>query len=433
MNAPSEPSSAKIASIGSAPRKGRRSHSGTRSTSGGDWETGLAYTGEGKLARVPGNVELFLRHDPAWDGVFGFNEMLQTVVWLKSPPELPGFEPPPLGPVREEDFVYVQQSLHLTRGGVFQREAIEVGITRAARAKSFHPVRLYLDALPKWDNIKRLDRLLIDRAGADESSYTCAVTAKTLIGAIARVRRPGAKMDNVLIIEGPQGLKKSTFLRVLAGDDWFDDHLPDLRDKDALVHLAGKWIIEVAELDALRAAENSRVKNFLTRQVDNYRPPYSRREVCIPRSCIFVGTTNGSEYLVDATGGRRFWPVTIRTQIDTERIRAERDQLWAEADARFNSGEPWHLEEALERAAAEEQEHRYVADPWEGVLRQELLGREEVSVEECLRFLGLEARNQKQFDGQRLAKVLRRLHFIKKRMRIGGSRPWVYVREEPPK
>lgn len=391
------------------------------------WEQGLGLTAKGELARSPGNVALVLLHDPQWAGVLGFNEMQQSLVWLKPPPTVEGLASPAAGSAfAEADFIAIQQRLHLDRGVLFGREAVELGALAAGKEKSFHPVQQYLDGL-KWDGKKRLDRLLVDHAGTEDSEYVRAVTAKTLIGAVARARKPGCKLDTVLVLEGEQGIGKSTMLRALAGDPWFDDHLPDLRDKDVLVHLAGLWIVEVAELDAIKGAESSRVKSFVSRQVDRYRPPYARRDVEVRRSCVFIGTTNSSEYLADATGGRRFWPVRV-TRIDVERVRAERDQLWAEADHRFLNGETWHLDANLERDAAEEQEARRIADPWEETLGRELASRDEASVDECLGWLGIEPARRGQYDGKRLAKVLHILHFERRRLeaRPDGKRPWRY-------
>ena len=394
------------------------------------WEDGLAYTKSGSLAKTAGNVALFLLHHPAWTGTLAFNEMKQSPVWRLAPPKVHGLGVPKIGSAMEDThFIAVQQWLQVEHEVLFSREAVEMGALAAAKERSFHPVRDYLDDLT-WDGTPRLDRLLIDYAGAEDSDYVRAVTGKSFIAAVARVRQPGAKVDTMLVLEGKQGLSKSEFFRVLASDDHFDDHLPDLRDKDALLHLSGLWIVEVAELDALKGQENSRVKSFLSRRVDRYRPPYARHEVCVPRTCVFFGTTNGSEYLADATGGRRFWPVTITRMIDLPRVREMRDQLWAEADHRFAEGEEWHLDADLERDAAVEQDARFVDDPWKHTLERELAGRESVVVDECWRLLGIETNKQGRYDGKRLAAVLMRLGFARKRVSVPNSkkRPWLYVR-----
>ena len=389
------------------------------------WENGLAYIVKKKkgkpgkpdetvsvIATTAANVSLILQHHPLWAGSLGFDEMRQTIVWLQSPPEIQGLQSPEINfTMAETDWIGIQQWLLLIYGATFRRDVVEMGAMKAAEARKFHPVRDYLDSL-EWDGTPRLDTMLIRHGGAMDSKWVKVATSKTMIAAVARARKPGCKVDTTLVLESAkQGEKKSWLMRVLAGEAYFSDNLGDVSQKDAQLHLNGKWIVEIAELDALRKAENSRVKSFLSRQVDQYRPPYGRRDVYVPRSCIFVGTTNSSEYLTDASGGRRFWPIEIPKRIDIEAICAERDQLWAEADARYRQGEPWHLDDDLEREAEIEQERRYRRHPWEDVLREKLAHKNRTTFAECLDFLCIEVAKQTSVHSNEVAKVLRRLHF----------------------
>jgi len=166
-------------------------------------------------------------------------------------------------------------------------------------------------------------------------------------------------------LEGRQGLGKSRAAATLAGENWFTDGLPrDLGDKDAAIHLQGRWIIELAELSQLRRNEIETVKSFISRQTDKFRPPFGRVEVEVPRQCVFIGTTNEAEYLVDVTGNRRFWPVRCG-QIDLTALARDRDQLWAEALHRYQQGESWHIEDTeIQQQLAEEVARRTVSDPW---------------------------------------------------------------------
>ena len=383
----------------------------------------------GKPRRLGGNVSILLRHHPAWEGTLAFDELAGSPVWLRQPPEVPGLAPVGLGPFTETNFLRVQQWLATTYGVAFAREIVEVGMIDAAETRKFHAIRDYLDGLT-WDGTPRLDTLLVDHAGAENTPYVRAVTSKTFIAAVARVRRPGCKVDTMLILEGAQGLGKSSLLAHLAGHDWFDDHLPDLRDKDAPLHLRGRWLVEVPELDAMKGAEATRIKSFVSRQVDRYRPPYARQEVESPRGCIFVGTTNASNYLADGTGGRRFWPVAVCKPIRASGI--DRDQVWAEADTRFAEGAAWHLDETLEEEARGHQAARYTADPWEEALAREL-GHQgsTTTMSQCLSLLQVEARHQKQPDARRIADVLRRLGYVRRREATPsekGRRAWVYFR-----
>jgi predicted P-loop ATPase len=176
--------------------------------------------------------------------------------------------------------------------------------------------------------------------------------------------RPGAKVDHMLILEGPQGARKSTALKVLAGEAWFTDELAEIGSKDAAQQMRGVWVIEIAELDAIGRAEVSRIKAFLTRTVDRYRPPYGRYVIDVPRQCVFAGSVNPDTYLRDETGNRRFWPIRCGT-IDLDALRRDRDQLWAEAIARYRQGAIWWLDDpALIQAAGEAQQERLQPDAW---------------------------------------------------------------------
>jgi predicted P-loop ATPase len=237
-------------------------------------------------------------------------------------------------------------------------------VETVARDATFHPVREYLGGLA-WDGTPRLDHWIDTYLGAKATPYTCAIGPRWMISAVARVCRPGSQADCALILEGPQGIKKSTALATLAGD-WFTDGLSELGSKDAAMETRGVWIVELAELDSLSRAETSTVKAFISRRHDRFRPPYGKRIVDLPRQCVFAGTVNPEGgYLKDATGARRFWPVSCGN-IDIEGLQRNRDQLWAEAHVRFRQGEPWWLEDKqLQQHASEEQADRYQADAWE--------------------------------------------------------------------
>lgn len=240
-------------------------------------------------------------------------------------------------------------------------------ITALARRSERHPVRDYLQGL-EWDGKPRLDTWLVDMAGAANNTYSRAVGAKTLIGAVARVMQPGCKLDTMLVLEGRQGLKKSSLIMALVPDlSWYTGNLGgDIGSKDGMAGLSGKWIIELAELANMRRSDVNHIKTFLSECVDHYRPSYGRRVMDFPRQSVLIGTINpegDGAYLRDATGGRRFWPVEC-TRIDIERMKRERDQLWAEAVARYNAEPVWWLSQAEEALAAEVQSSRTEDNPW---------------------------------------------------------------------
>lgn len=231
-------------------------------------------------------------------------------------------------------------------------------ISFAAKEAGFHPLRDYLDGL-NWDGRERLSTWLercLDANGP--SQYLTAVGKRFMVSAVARSMKPGCQVDHVLVLEGPQGIGKSETARILTvRPEWFADDMPDIHSKDAAIQLCGKWIIELAELAAVRRAEIEGVKAFLSREVDVFRPPYGRRSVSVPRQCVFIATTNEALYLRDPTGNRRFWPVSCG-RIDLDALRAECDQLWAEAVQLFHAGEQWHPTENECALAATEQTQR---------------------------------------------------------------------------
>lgn len=249
-------------------------------------------------------------------------------------------------------------------------------VTDHARTNSVHPVREYLDALC-WDGVGRIDRWLNAYAGAENTDYVRAVSAICLIAAVRRVRRPGCKFDEMLVLEGEQGGNKSSALGLLAvNDDWFSDDLPlDSDSKVLMERTAGRWLVELAELKGLRRGAVEHVKSMLSRRVDKARLAYGRMTTEQPRQCVFFGTTNDGKYLRDMTGNRRFWPVEVN-RFDLALLRRDRDQLWAEAAAREADGESIRLPEKLWAAAGEQQEGREIGDPFYEILSERLEGWE---------------------------------------------------------
>ena len=249
------------------------------------------------------------------------------------------------------------------------RRNLQTVIVCDAQAQATHPVRAYLARLT-WDGTPRLDRWLVTYAGAADTPYVRAVSALPLLAAVRRVRVPGTKFDELLVLESSQGTGKSSALRALCGvDEWFSDDLPlGVDAKLVIERTAGKWIIEAAELHGNRGRETETLKAFLSRQVDGpVRLAYGRFSVSVPRQFVLIGTTNHrTNYLKDGTGARRFWPVAL-DGFDVEALARDRDQLWAEAVSASRQASI-RLSSALWADAAVEQEARRAVDPWEEVI-----------------------------------------------------------------
>jgi len=220
----------------------------------------------------------------------------------------------------------------------------------------------------------------------DHAAYVYEVSRKWLISAVARALTPGCKADSVLILEGNQGLGKSSALRILAGDDWFGDALPPMSSKDASDYIRGKWIIEMAELSNINKAEVEVVKAFVSRAEERFRPAYGRNEVTYPRACVFAGSTNKSDYLRDETGNRRFWPLRCGA-IDLDGLKEHRDALWAAAYHAHQANEEWWLSGKAEAVAREEQDKRLSEDLWTDEIRKYCEGRSDISIKEVLEVL----------------------------------------------
>lgn len=255
------------------------------------------------------------------------------------------------------------------------KDVVEDALALVASQHAYHPVREYLESLV-WDGRPRLDTLLIDYLGAEDCAYTRAVTRKACVAAVARVYQPGIKYDTAIIISGPQGVGKSTVVARLARE-WYTDSITNLEGKDAMELIQGRWIIELGELAALNRSELQSVKAAITRQEDQYRAAYARRAEQHPRQCVFWGTTNTLDYLRDPTGNRRFWPVDAcakppkyRPYLDlTDEVV---DQLWAEARAYYQMGEPLVLPEELEAEAERRRGEHTERDDLQGLIEEYL-------------------------------------------------------------
>lgn len=345
---------------------------------------------EGPIKSSLENTLIALRHAPAWRGIIALDAFSMRVMFTAKPPIVQGVVDTIPREMTDADVTLTTEWMQAQGIGV---SSLTVGeaVFALASAVQFNPARRYFESLV-WDGVPRIDTWLTDHLGAADTPLNRAFAARFLISAVARVFKPGCQVDTTLIAEGAQGIGKSSAFRCLAGD-WFTDHMPDLHSKDAALQIQGMLITEHAEMATLRFADAGRVKAFMTTRVDRLRPPFGRKPIDYPRQGVFVATVNpgGSGYLKDDTGGRRFWPVLCgetwpkgRT-VDVGGLAVARDQLWAEAVARYAAGESWWLDTAELQAAQEQStEARYDEDVWTAGIAAFVEGRPYVTVSDIL-------------------------------------------------
>lgn len=392
------------------------------------WQEKLQYSEKGGMVAHPYNIALILGNDKRWLGVIAYDSFSSQIRKMRTPPY--GGGP---GAWSDLDDIKVTLWLADVYGLRVKSAMVLEAVNSVAHDNAFHPVREYLDGL-MWDGTLRLEHWLHQRLGVADSEYSRKVAKRWPLSAVARVFEPGCKADSVLILEGIQGAGKSTSMAVLGGL-WFMDTPFNLGDKDGYQAIRGKWIVELGELDAFNKAESTRAKQFFSASVDTYRESYGRRVLDVPRQCVFVGTTNQDEYLKDDTGNRRYWPVMC-TKVDLDGLRADRDQLWAEAVACYRAGHVWWVEREESEVFAAEQDQRYQADMWEEPIIKYLVSAgsgESVTGAQILeKALNIDPSHWGKPEQMRVGKIMHRLKWPRRRQGSahGGVRGYVYVRPD---
>jgi len=322
----------------------------------------------GAIAKTMDNICIILENDPLLKGKFGLDEFANRGIVLGS---LPWDERAERRVWSDTDDAGVQWYIEKVYG-ITSKEKILNAVALISFKNRFNDVQDYLTSL-KWDGVPRLDTLLIDYLGAEDNAYTRQVARKSLTAAVARAMQPGVKYDCMPILSGPQGIGKSTFLRLL-GKRWFSDSLLTFEGKEACEMIQGVWINELGELNGLTKSEMSAVKQFLSKTEDIFRVPYGRRSDLYPRRCVFFGTTNDDEFLRDSTGERRFWPVDVGVRPAKKSVfkelEAEVPQIWAEAFVSWQLGEFLDLEGEAKDIWANEVKSHKITNSKEGLIRE---------------------------------------------------------------
>lgn len=332
-----------------------------------NWQTALELDKQGKIKDTLDNIVLIIRNDSELESI-AFNKHRDGI---DARDGLPWEQMK--GGWNDSDNAALKVYLS-NKYGIYSPTKTKDAILAVAAERSYHPIKEYLDHLPDWDGIDRVETLLIDYFNATDNSYTRAVTRKMMVAAVARIVHPGTKFDSVLILNGPQGIGKSTFFAKLAGD-WFSDSLTltDMKDKAGPEKLQGYWILELGELAGMRKTDVEVVKSFISRSDDKYRASYGVNVESHPRQCIIVGSTNAeSGFLRDITGNRRFWPVRISGDGKRKAWQMsvyDVEQIWAETLVLYAKGEKLYLEGSDVELATNEQADAMESDEREGLVR----------------------------------------------------------------
>ena len=392
---------------------------------------GLSIGEDGAPRNSIGNVVAIMVSDAAWEGVLRFDVLNMRVVICKDPPiQIDGG----LGGAWKDTYttrarVWIEHNYDFSPA----KENVDAAVDEIAHRFEFNPVQDYLESLV-WDGKPRLDGLWVDYFGAYEDPWHRITAAKFLLGAVSRaLPSPDgepSKVDTMPVLEGPQGIKKSSALDALfGGTRWFSDSYLPIGSLDAIQQLDGVWCQEFADLHSLTTANINLIKAFLTSRSDNIRRSYARRAEKEGRRCVFVGTTNDTTYLRDQTGGRRFWPIKCGI-IDIDAIRRDRDQLWAEAVVRFRAGEK-HWFDTLEDndIARTQQAERTETDPWEEIIDAQAIraGKNSFTIPELMALLEIDAAKQDKQIVTRLGQIMKKLGYERRRQG-GGSRSYHYIK-----
>lgn len=421
-----------------------------------DWRARIDYKqtrkGDEEILHTLANAVTILRNDQAWRGVLAWDELSQGIVCRSEPP---WYADPrciddadgaydPTRPWIDTDGFRVQNWLQRKWFLSVSAETAWRAALMVAEANRFDPLREWLLGLT-WDGLPRVDRWLHTYLGAEDTDYTRLVGRLFLVGSVNRALEPGCKFDTMLVLEGAQDAGKSTAVRRLYGDAYFRETPIDLHSNDRFLALRGCWCREWPELDGLGKADTNRVKSYISPTHDDYRAPYARNMVHVPRRVVLVATVNPPQlgYLVDETGNRRMWPVVCGAAgpIVHDAITADRDQIWAEAVHLWRTGAKSYPRTPEERALCnQEQRARMVAEVWQGKIDQwlaegvRLRPGAEVTIQQVLtECLAIPLKDCDQAHATRAGKCLARAQWVVVRRDGGGERERYYGRraDEP--
>ena len=389
-----------------------------------NWMLDLVCGEEGKIKPgVSKNWALFLESHPDLAGTFAWDAFKLRTMLMRKPPwdwQRNSWEPRPVTDRDYSEAVMWLEARHLTP----KASNISAVIQTVAERNTFDRLTEFLEGL-SWDGQPRIATFLSYYFGMDHSVYTGEVGKNWLVSSVARGLRPGSKVDTMPILEGPQGLNKSTAVKALYGPEFFSDNLSDIGTKDAMMEMQGIWGLEVAEMHRFSAAETNAVKKFLSRDTDRFRPPYGRNVIDAPRRVVMTGTINpeGNAYLLDPTGARRFWPL-VCGRIDIDGLGLDREQLWAEAVTLFKAGSKWWVDpenEEVNSVFKVEQEKRTDVDVWVDLIIPLLVGRVSIAQVDIFEGLKIPAKDVSRMHSMRVGRIMKRIGWVASRDRKSGE------------
>lgn len=395
-----------------------------------DWENAFITNKQGETKNCMHNIALILDNHKDWKGVLEYDEFADRIITRKPSP----ISSKPIESWSDAHLLETMNWFGANRDYQFDaaKNAVQDAVILVAKRHRIHPLRERMESFT-WDGVPRVAKWLHTYLGAKDDAVHSYMGQSWLIGAVARLFNPGCKVDTTIILEGKQGARKSSALRLLALG-YFTDDLPDLHSKDIGMHLAGVFIIEFSELDALSRSENSRTKAFVVRQVDRYRAPYDRNITERARSCVFSGSVNHDQYLTDETGNRRWWPVTV-CDVDLEALARDVEHLWAETIHLYRAGTPWHTtDQGLVQELQAHVADRAKQDSWEDDVLAFVANKETVRSNDILTLgLRFEAKDIHNGHSNRVAQILYRTEQWKhSKIRTPNGTYWAFVRKPVP-
>lgn len=372
-----------------------------------DWQRDLVRSAQGGVKPTFGNLCTILRSSDRYAGRLAYDEMRLT-------PTLEGRV------IGDEHVGRIREQVEREFGCPPAEANLRHALLTVAAERPRHPVREYLQAV-KWDGLSRIARVGPELLGVEPTALAQKMLRSWFVSAIARAMAPGCKVDTALVLMGPQGARKSTFFRTLAGE-WFSDTHMDITDKDSLLQIADAWVYEWSEIENVTSRKQAgEVKMFVTSQVDAFRPPFEKSVRRVPRTAVIVGTTNKERFLSDETGSRRFWVLRVTRRVDIDSLASWRDQLWAEALEAFRQKEPWWLEADDDRDRESLAEEFQEEDAWQGEVATWLrsnLRANYTSNELLTEALRIDRRDMGPAQTQRLGRCMHGLGLVRRKLRI---------------